>query len=265
MRVRLSKWRRGRPQFPLALTLLIGCASCGSAAPPPKAERSSHQIIPIWPGQPPGTEGWTGPEQAVDAELPNIGKVHIVTNVTVPTITVFRPPAGKANGTAVIVVPGGAFRALPWDLDGVEPAAWLTQRGITAFVLKYRVRPPQSGSPPDRSFQDFATRTEAAPRHLLERRTASRAPGEVACRTVRHHRGSYRHDRLFCWSDDHCRGRRCKRCIRSARFRRRPVWRSLKALRPLRRCGPIVHCGGARRSGGAVAKGRGVVRPLDER
>lgn len=97
-----------------------------------------------------------------DVQLPNLGKVRIITNVTVPAVTVFRPPAGKANGTAIVVVPGGAFRALPWDLDGVESARWLTQRGITAFVLKYRVRAPRSDAPADRSFDDFARRTEAA-------------------------------------------------------------------------------------------------------
>ena len=178
MRARLTNSRLGGGRLLLALTLLIGSVGCGSAAPSAKTERSSYQSIPIWPGQAPDTEGWTGPELAVDAELPNIGKVHIITNVTVPTITVFRPPAGKANGTAVVVVPGGAFRALPWDLDGVEPAAWLTQRGITAFVLKYRVRPPQSGSPPDRSFQDFAVRTEAA-------RAISVSDAQQAVRLVR--------------------------------------------------------------------------------
>jgi acetyl esterase/lipase len=106
-----------------------------------------------------------------------LGKVHIITNVTVPTLTVFRP-ADKANGTAIIVVPGGAFRALPWDLDGTETARWLTARGLTAFVLKYRVRPPPRSAPPDKSFDDFVRRTAPA-------RAIALADAEQAVRLVR--------------------------------------------------------------------------------
>ena len=140
----------------LALAVVTASPSCGSPPAPP----ASAQVIRLWPGQAPGTESWTGAEQAADAELPNLGKVHVITNVTVPTLTVFRP--AKPNGTALVVVPGGAFRALPWDLDGLETARWLTARGITAFVLKYRVRPPGPEAAADRSFDDFAHRTEGA-------------------------------------------------------------------------------------------------------
>ena len=146
----------------MALAAVTACVSCDTAPAAPGGDRPPPEVVRIWPGQAPGTEDWTGPEEAADVELPNVGKVHVVTNVTVPTVTVFRAPPGKGNGTAMVVVPGGAFRALPWDLDGVETAEWLTQRGITAFVLKYRVRPPAPGTPPDRSFDDFARRTEAA-------------------------------------------------------------------------------------------------------
>jgi len=78
----------------------------------------------------------------------------------------------------MIVVPGGAFRALPWDLDGLESARWLTDHGITAFVLKYRVRPPGPEAAADRSFDDFARRTEAA-------REIAVADAEQAVRLVR--------------------------------------------------------------------------------
>ena len=156
-----------------ALAIAISSASCGSAA----GEKASPEVVRLWPGQAPGTASWKGPEQEVDAELPNLGKVHIVTNVTTPTLTVFRP-AAKANGTAMIVIPGGAFRALPWDLDGTETASWLTRRGVTAFVLKYRVRPPPASAPPDKSFDDFVRRTEPA-------RAIAVADAEQAIRLVR--------------------------------------------------------------------------------
>jgi len=55
-----------------------------------------------------------------------------------PTLTVFRP-GGRSNGTAVIIAPGGAYIGLSSVLEGVEPARWFTTRGVTAFVLTYRV------------------------------------------------------------------------------------------------------------------------------
>jgi len=63
----------------------------------------------------------------------------MVRNVVVPTVTVFTPEAGKANGTAVIVAPGGAFHFLMVDYEGYAVARWLNELGVAAFVLKYRV------------------------------------------------------------------------------------------------------------------------------
>jgi dienelactone hydrolase len=158
----------------MPLAILAAGVSCNA----PAARSTPATVIRIWPGAAPGTESWTGPEETADAELPNLGKVHIITNVTVPTVTVFRPPAGRSNGTAMLVVPGGAFRALPWDLDGLDTARWLNGIGITAFVLKYRVRPPQAGVPPDRSFGDFTRRTRPA-------RDIAVADAEQAMRLIR--------------------------------------------------------------------------------
>ena len=64
----------------------------------------------------------------------------MVRNVVVPTVTMFKPDAEKANGTSVIIAPGGAFHFLMIDRAGYMVARWLTKLGITAFVLKYRVR-----------------------------------------------------------------------------------------------------------------------------
>jgi acetyl esterase/lipase len=141
------------------LLILWACAA-HSAAPPPSPP---PETLRLWPGAAPGTESWTGPEEEADADIPRVGKIHVVTNVTIPTVTVFRPPAGRASGTAMLVIPGGAFRALAWDLDGVEVARWLAARGITAFVLRYRVRPPGASAPPGAETLDaFLVRTRAA-------------------------------------------------------------------------------------------------------
>jgi acetyl esterase/lipase len=58
-----------------------------------------------------------------------------------PTLTVFRPQGERANGTAVVIAPGGAYIGLAGMLEGIEPAAWFTTRGVTAFILEYRVGP----------------------------------------------------------------------------------------------------------------------------
>ena len=80
-------------------------------------------------------------------------------NVTEATLTPFLPAEGKASGAAVIVAPGGGFRALSMENEGWDVARSLAERGVAAFVLKYRLdqtpadleafaRPPQPASPP---------------------------------------------------------------------------------------------------------------------
>lgn len=102
------------------------CAPCSDARTP-----GEREIINIWPGPAPGTEHWNITEY--------VGE-NSVTNVTLPTLTVFRPEPGRVNGTAVIVVPGGEFQGLAIKLESTSTAQWLAARGITAFALKYRVK-----------------------------------------------------------------------------------------------------------------------------
>jgi acetyl esterase/lipase len=103
------------------------------------------QVVNIWPGVAPGSENWTYKERAV--ENTPIGTV--VFNVVTPTLTAYLPERSKATGTGVIIAPGGAFVALAIDLEGVNVARWLQERGIAAFVLKYRIMEKvQEGLPP---------------------------------------------------------------------------------------------------------------------
>jgi acetyl esterase/lipase len=166
----------------LAAALLAFGATAAAAAPP--APRPP-EILRLWPGAAPGTESWTGPEEETDADIPAVGRVHVVTNVTIPTVTIFRPLSGRANGTAMLVVPGGAFRALGWDLDGTEAAEWLAARGITAFVLRYRVRPPGASAPSGAETLDaFLVRTRAA-------RDIAIADAQQALRLIRSNAAKY--------------------------------------------------------------------------
>jgi acetyl esterase/lipase len=68
-----------------------------------------------------------------------LGDDRAVRNVVVPTLTPYLPHPDLANGTAVIVAPGGGFHFLSWDNEGTRIAEWLVDRGVTAFVLKYRL------------------------------------------------------------------------------------------------------------------------------
>ena len=97
---------------------------------------SGHaQVVNIWPGVAPGSETWKQTEFAVE----NTPLGTVVFNVVTPTLTAYLPERTKATGTGVIIAPGGAFVALAIDLEGHTLARWLQERGIAAFVLKYRI------------------------------------------------------------------------------------------------------------------------------
>lgn len=120
-------------------TLLGGTAMAAQGAPSAAAE-----IVKLWSGPPPGTESWNNPETILPQPAPGPRTIHVIRNVSTPTLTVVRPAADKANGVGVIVLPGGGFMGLAWDVEGTEVAQWLAGQGITAFILKYRI---QDGGP----------------------------------------------------------------------------------------------------------------------
>jgi acetyl esterase/lipase len=110
--------------------------------------------IPIWPGAAPDPQPVKGPERVeTDAKHLIGGKtVTAVSNVTNPTMTVYAPE-GQNTGAAVLVFPGGGYQILAIDLEGTEVCDWLTQKGITCILLKYRVTDvgpyPRSGPYPE--------------------------------------------------------------------------------------------------------------------
>jgi endo-1,4-beta-xylanase len=94
-------------------------------------------MIQLWPGVAPGSEGKTAPERWVAGATPDA--FHRVTDVHVPSLTLYLPPKDKANGTAVIIAPGGGHRYLVVDLEGEFVAQKLNALGVAAFVLRYRL------------------------------------------------------------------------------------------------------------------------------
>ena len=104
-----------------------------------------HTQLPIWPGKIPDAQQVSGAETATTIGNDKLvaGKPWIyIQNVSRPTMTVY-PPKGKNTGAAVVVFPGGGYQILAIDLEGTEACDWLTSRGITCVLLKYRV--PSSG------------------------------------------------------------------------------------------------------------------------
>ena len=96
----------------------------------------AQTTVKIWPGAAPGSEHETQQEQVVHGTP--VGTV--VLDVTTPTLTAYLPEPAKATGTGVIIAPGGYCVALTISLEGEDVARWLQQRGIAAFVLKYRLK-----------------------------------------------------------------------------------------------------------------------------
>jgi acetyl esterase/lipase len=141
----------------------------------------AQQVIPLWKNGAPGFEARRDePEQHQDWWYKNIHN---------PSLTVFRPPAGKANGTAVVVAAGGGHRELVFNPEGVEPAQYLASLGVTAFALKYRLfREPGSKYTIDNTAEDIrramrTVRARAAEWHVDPKRIGVMgwsAGGEVA-------------------------------------------------------------------------------------
>ncbi len=126
---------------PLLFVLCVVFAFGGLKAQTPVWQPSSgHAQVPIWPGAVPDAQPVPGPEDAKttgkDEQVD--GKPYVwVKNVTRPTMTVYLP-TGKNTGVALVVFPGGGFEGLAIDLEGTEVCDWLSSKGITCVLLKYR-------------------------------------------------------------------------------------------------------------------------------
>ena len=105
-------------------------------------------VLPVWPGPVPADAGGIGPERVRSPSEAPTRNAKWITDVTKPTLTIFRPDEDRNNGAAVIICPGGGYWNLAWDLEGEEVAAWLNGNGITGIVLKYRV--PRRADQPER-------------------------------------------------------------------------------------------------------------------
>lgn len=114
------------------LLAVLCLAMAAAAAPPALAQVNPGPPVPLWP------EGVPGHLTGGGTEI--VGEGGRISNVHVPTLTPYPAPGGRRSGTAVIICPGGGYNILAADHEGRAPAEWLNSLGVSAFVLKYRLK-----------------------------------------------------------------------------------------------------------------------------
>jgi hypothetical protein len=131
------------------------------------ADAAERSVVEIWPGKVPDENGDIGAERIrmspkLDRKQVEVTEqTRLITDVTKPTITIYRPAAEKNTGTAVVICPGGGYWDLYWQLEGEEVAAWLNSIGVTGIILKYRV--PRRPDEPKASRRVGRSRMRNAP------------------------------------------------------------------------------------------------------
>ena len=140
-----------RAGYRVSTTLLVFLALTGGESWLSAGQRAwqpspGHTQVPIWPGVAPDAQTAEGPEVVgTDKKLVAGRPWSYVGRVSQPTMTVYSPK-GSNTGAAVVVFPGGGYQILAIDLEGTEVCDWLTSKGITCVLLKYRV-PGEGGYP----------------------------------------------------------------------------------------------------------------------
>jgi acetyl esterase/lipase len=147
---------------------------------------AAQDVIPLYSGAAPGNPAQTYPEQQYFSKSWN---TDVVSNVSKPTLLVFKP-TGANSGSAVVICPGGGYMALSISSEGTDVAKYLAARGMTAFVLKYRLAPTTSDA--TQLFSDLW----AKDRTRLEKMIAADLPlavadGLAAIAYVRQHAADY--------------------------------------------------------------------------
>jgi acetyl esterase/lipase len=142
--------------------LLLSLLASHFVSPPARAG-DKPLVVELWPGKAPEEPGTIGAEKVVMSPKLDRKQVEVtestrmLSNVTKPTLTIYRPAKEKDTGTAMVICPGGGYWNLFWELEGEEVAAWLNSIGVTGIILKYRVprRPDEPlGVPSRRPLQD---------------------------------------------------------------------------------------------------------------
>ncbi|MFP5229236.1 MAG: alpha/beta hydrolase [Acidobacteriota bacterium] len=151
------------------------------------AVAGAQDVLPLYPGAAPGSTGAHYPEQHYFSQA---WKAEVVTNVTRPTLTVYRPPAKLKTGSAVVICPGGGYMALSIANEGTEAAKYLAAKGMTAFVLQYRVAHTE-GDATEQFEKLFATDKPKLEQMLKSAVPVAFADGLAAVQYVRAHAATW--------------------------------------------------------------------------
>jgi acetyl esterase/lipase len=151
------------------------------------AVKAQQKVISLYPGVAPGSERWTWSEEE---NANNMYHSNAIFNVSKPTLTVYPPDSGRApTGTAIIVCPGGGFHSLSIMQEGYGVVKWLQSKGITAFLLKYRLMHTEGGDPYKQEIADRTRKGADADRSIVA--DMAIADGRQALTYLRAHAAEY--------------------------------------------------------------------------
>src|SRR6201992_1756872 len=151
------------------------------------AAKAQQKVIPLYNGVAPGSEKWTWSETENDS---NMYHAHTIYNVSKPTLTVYPPDSTVwPTGTAVIVCPGGGFQSLSIMQEGYAVVKWLQHKGITAFLLKYRLRHTLGNDPSKQENEQRASTADGPER--AKTMAMAVADARTAITYVREHAAEY--------------------------------------------------------------------------
>jgi acetyl esterase/lipase len=149
---------------------------------------AQEKVIYLYAGKAPGSEKWDW--QEAESNKNSFG-TKIIYNVVRPSLTVFLSDPTIANGTAVIICPGGGFQVLAIESEGFEVAGWLNKKGVTAFVLKYRLAHSLTDDPT----KEFMAKNPNSPefnKSIIELVSLDLADVKAAVSFVRTHAAEYK-------------------------------------------------------------------------
>lgn len=148
----------------------------------------AQESIKLYEGKAPGSENWTQQEAQMYSDL---FKTEVVYNVTDPSLLVYQVPKGVKNtGTAIVIAPGGGFQSLSINREGKELAEILSKKGITAFVLKYRLNKTETNDPA-REMMDKLKDRAAFEKNSLATIQLAAKDGKTALKYVRANASKY--------------------------------------------------------------------------
>jgi acetyl esterase/lipase len=146
------------------------------------SQTPNNKVIRLYDGAAPGSENWNWEEKDMGGSF--------TINVVNPTLTVFEADKSVATGIGVVVCPGGAYHFLSMKNEGYDVAKWLNAKGITVFVLKYRLRHLLTNNPGE----EYAERTKDMAKFMKETEPIVQlqiADAKAAVKYVRAHAAEY--------------------------------------------------------------------------